>query len=85
MGAKPKRGRPRLLENELSRWIDDNLAEGDDGKAPRDRFAALVGIARSGVDRLCGSQGGPSLKMAAKIAAATNDAVPVQFWVTDGE
>jgi transcriptional regulator with XRE-family HTH domain len=72
--AVPRRGRPRVAETALSRWLDA-------GDRDRDEVAAELGISRSHLDRLCRGARRPSLKTAHAIENLTGGVVPAKTWL----
>ena len=84
LGLKPRRtrrGRPRVGETALSRWIDANMTGAEE--LPRAQFAKLANISRVHVDRLCHGARTPGLTLALKIERITLGAVSVQEWTDD--
>jgi hypothetical protein len=75
MANKKKRGRPRVGETPLSRWLDGHGIE-------RKKFAAELGVSTEYLHRLCRGSGQPSLELAARIEARTKGAIAATSWAS---
>src|SRR4051812_26759875 len=67
------RGRPRVRETVLSRWLDRTRAD-------RDQIAGNLEISRSYLDRLANGSRRPSLALALRIEKLTVGEVAVGSW-----
>lgn len=66
-------GRPRIVETELSRWLDK-------AGITRDEFAERLGLTRQYTDKLCRGERRPGLEVAVLIEQLTDGAIPPSMW-----
>jgi DNA-binding XRE family transcriptional regulator len=67
------RGRPRVSENALSKWIDGS-------GMTREQVAKSLGIPKPSLDRICRDERRPNLDLAFQIERVTGGNIPAKSW-----